>query len=100
LIRFASPDGYGYLSPALGRPTGYISLITIARKGYRELFEAIENALYPLGGRPHWGKVHFLTREKAAALYGENYHLFCKAKRKLDPDHLFTNEYIDVLFHS
>lgn len=98
LLRFASPDSFGYLSPAFGRSTAFISLIAIARKGYKELFRAFEQSMKAFDGRPHWGKVHFLTRGALIKTYGENYHLFEQARNTLDPERIFTNPYIDQLF--
>jgi len=98
LLRFADADPYGYLSPAKGRQTGYISLITIAKKGYKELFQEFENSMYKFQGKPHWGKEHSLTKEKASQLYGEDYIKFVEAKKELDPAGIFSNAYIDTLF--
>ncbi len=98
LVRFAEADAYGYLSPTLNRKTAYISLITIAKPGYQELFEAVEQALYAYEGRPHWGKVHFLNRDRVAKLYPETYPSFIAARRELDPEGVFANDYIERLF--
>lgn len=98
LIRFAKKDPCGYLSPAFGRDTAYISHISIAKEGYMELFKEVEMALYAFEGRPHWGKVHFLTKERAMQLYGNNYTLFREARQQLDPGGRFSNAHIDRLF--
>lgn len=98
LIRFAGPDEYGYLSPAFKRQTVYISHITVAKEGYMEIFRDVEKALYPFEGRPHWGKVHFLTKERIMQLYGHNYTLFREARQQLDPEGLFSNDYTNSLF--
>lgn len=97
LIRFAEPDPYGYLSPAHNRKTAYISHITINKKGYLEIFQEVEKALYQFGGRPHWGKVNFLTQERALDLYGNNLTLFQQVRRQLDPEGIFSNAYCDKL---
>lgn len=98
LVRFANPDEFGYLSPALRRDTAYISLIAISKSGYRELFKEFEISLYQFEGRPHWGKAHSLTKERIESLYGDNYARFKEARRELDPEGLFANEYIETLF--
>lgn len=98
LIRFADADQYGYLSPALGRQIAYISLISVAKEGYKELFQDFETTLYQYSGRPHWGKVNFLTKEAIIRLYGSNYSRFQEARLELDPDGLFSSEYLDRLF--
>lgn len=99
LIRFAQPDLYGYLSPALKRQTAYISLITIAKNGYQELFKEVETSLYCYQGRPHWGKVNCLTKETITELYGTNYINFLQARKELDPEGLFSNGIIDKHFN-
>ena len=98
LIRFCDPDPYGYLSPAYGRKTAFISLITIAKKGYLDLFKEVEMALYKYQGRPHWGKVNFLTREIVVQLYGSNVDKFLEARQELDPEGIFSNTYIHDRF--
>lgn len=97
LIRYADADSIGYLSPALGRQTVYISLITIAKDGYQDIFREIETALYKYEGRPHWGKVHFLTKDRIQQLYGSNLTHFIEARRELDPEGLFFNDYLEKL---
>ena len=51
-----------YLSMMHGRDTMMIELIQATRtEGGYELLGAYEDALYALGGRPHWGQVNTLT---------------------------------------
>ncbi len=64
------------LSPALlsmmhGRETAMmIELILVdGTYGGAELLAAYEDALRPLGGRPHWGQVNHLTRAEIERLY-------------------------------
>jgi L-gulono-1,4-lactone dehydrogenase len=60
-LRFvqASP---AYMSMMHGRDTMMIELIQLTRtEGGYELLAAYEEALYELGGRPHWGQVNTLT---------------------------------------
>jgi L-gulono-1,4-lactone dehydrogenase len=55
----ASP---AYMSMMNGTDTMMIELIELSRAdGGYELLAAYEEALYPLGGRPHWGQVNTLT---------------------------------------
>jgi len=55
----ASP---AYMSMMNGRDTMMIELIQLTRtEGGYELLAAYEEALYELGGRPHWGQVNTLT---------------------------------------
>lgn len=99
VIRFGEKEPYGYLSPAQGQRTAYITLITVAADGYSKLFNEWEDAMMPLQGRPHWGKLHHLTREKVVSLYGDNFVKFLAAKKTFDPRGVFSNAYIDNLFY-
>jgi len=55
----ASP---AHMSMMNGRNTMMIELIQLTRtEGGYELLAAYEEALYELGGRPHWGQVNTLT---------------------------------------
>ncbi len=70
-LRFvrASP---AYMSMMNGRDTMMIELIQLTRtEGGYELLAAYEEALYELGGRPHWGQVNTLTGSHGfvAAMY-------------------------------
>jgi L-gulono-1,4-lactone dehydrogenase len=70
-LRFvaASP---AYLSMMHGRDTMMIELIqATATEGGYELLGAYEDALYALGGRPHWGQVNTLTGSALRSLYPE-----------------------------
>jgi FAD/FMN-containing dehydrogenase len=58
----------------------------------------METALYSFNCRPHWGKIHFLTKDKIKKLYGTNYDRFAAVRAKLDPDRMFSNPFIDDLF--
>lgn len=98
MLRFADPCQFGYLSPAIGRKTAYISLISFDREGYKELFQEVETSLYLFQGRPHWGKVHFLKSPRIAQLYGSNYDRFLEARKELDPEGMFLNQYLHDLF--
>jgi xylitol oxidase len=55
----ASP---AYMSMMYGRDTMMMELIQLSRTdGGFELLAAYEEALYALGGRPHWGQYNTLT---------------------------------------
>jgi hypothetical protein len=61
-----------YMSMMQGRDTMMIELIMASRTvGGMELLGAHEDALYGLGGRPHWGQVNSLTGSNGlvAAMY-------------------------------
>lgn len=97
-LRFVGRDPYGYLSPNLNQASFWMTFISVVRNGYKEIFQEYENAMLKYNGRPHWGKVHTLDKEKVQKLYPHTYSKFMEAKKTLDPEGLFTNDYIHRLF--
>jgi L-gulono-1,4-lactone dehydrogenase len=57
-------------------------------------FRAVEAIMDDYEGRPHWGKRHFQSAATLAPRYPE-WERFQSVRSRLDPDGLFTNEYID-----
>ena len=54
----------------------------------------VEAIMAEYGGRPHWGKRHFLT----AATFAERYPAWAEfqaARDELDPNRVFTTEYAE-----
>jgi len=93
-LRFvkASP---AYLSMMHGRDTMMIELIGLnGNDGGIELLKAYEEALYALGGRPHWGHINTLSGsgEFVAAMYprlGD----WLDVRARLDPDGVFDSPF-------
>jgi L-gulonolactone oxidase len=44
------------------------------------------------GGRPHWGKRHYLTADQLNERYPE-WETFAGIRDRLDPDGVFQNDY-------
>lgn len=73
-------------------------------------YEDVEAKWLSMGGRPHWGKLSswgagfpqptwkddIATKIKAA--YGARWGQFTSIRDSLDPNHVFTNPYLDALF--
>ncbi|MGH2897369.1 MAG: D-arabinono-1,4-lactone oxidase, partial [Solirubrobacteraceae bacterium] len=93
-LRFvrASP---AYLSMMQGRDTMMIELIQLnGNDGGMELVKAYEEALYALGGRPHWGHVNTLSGSHGfvASMYprlGD----WLDVRARLDPDGVFDGPF-------
>lgn len=88
----ASP---AHMSMMQGRDTMMIELIQLTRSdGGYELLAAYEEALYELGGRPHWGQVNTLTGSHGllAAMYPRLAD-WLEVRRALDPDGLFASPF-------
>jgi L-gulonolactone oxidase len=64
------------------------------RTDYSGYFRAVERIASEVGGRPHWGKLHFLD---AAALRDRypRFDEFVALRDKLDPTGVFRNAYLD-----
>ncbi|HXS48141.1 MAG TPA: D-arabinono-1,4-lactone oxidase [Solirubrobacterales bacterium] len=59
-----------FMSMMQGRTTMMIELIMQTHtQGGTELMAAYEDRLYALEGRPHWGQINTLTRDRVAELY-------------------------------
>ena len=92
-MRVAAGDD-ALLSPSHERDTAYIAVHQYRGMEWRPYFEAVEAIMAEYGGRPHWGKRHFLT----AATFAERYPAWAEfqaARDELDPNRVFTNEYAE-----
>lgn len=92
-IRVAAPDDL-WLSTAHGRETGYIAIHRYYKEDYHEYFRGVEEIFRSYQGRPHWGKIHYQDAESLSRLY-PRFDDFRAIRKKLDPDGLFRNDYLD-----
>ncbi|MEO3869010.1 D-arabinono-1,4-lactone oxidase [Nonomuraea sp. B12E4] len=94
-VRVAPPSD-AWLSAAYARRTAYIACHIYRPTPNPAYFEAVEDIMIRLAGRPHWGKLH--TRD--AAYLGRVYPRFADftaLRDRLDPRRLFTNDYLDAV---
>ncbi|WP_315096395.1 D-arabinono-1,4-lactone oxidase [uncultured Cellulomonas sp.] len=94
-VRFAAADDL-WLSTAYRRETAYVAVHQYLRLPYARYFQAVERIAAQVGGRPHWGKMHWLEAERLEALYPR----FADAQRvraDADPAGVFSNPYLDRL---
>ena len=92
-VRFAAADDL-WLSTAHGRPTAYVAVHQNAHLPYTRYFTAVERIAAQVGGRPHWGKLHWLDSDALARVYPR----LCDAQRvraEADPGGTFSNAYLD-----
>lgn len=82
------------LSPSHERDTVYIAVHQYRGMEWRPYFEAVEAIMDSYGGRPHWGKRHFLTAGTLSQRY-PRWAEFQAARDELDPGRTFTNEYAE-----
>jgi FAD-linked oxidoreductase len=91
------PAEDAWLSMAYGRQTAFIAIHVFHSAPHEEYFRGVEEVLTPLGGRPHWGKLH--TRD-AAYLEGvyPRFGDFLALRDRIDPDRRFANAYTTRIF--
>jgi len=82
------------LSTASGRPTAYIAVHVYRGVVYEQYFRAVEAIMTGLGGRPHWGKLHFRDAASLAPAY-PRWQAWHAARRRLDPGGVMANAYTD-----
>jgi FAD-linked oxidoreductase len=93
LVRVGAADD-APLSPAYGRPTGYVNLTVPRTAGYIEILRVVEHVLREANGRPHWGKAHTATAPVLAPRYPE-WDEFQRVRTAVDPAGMFSNDYLD-----
>ncbi|MBQ1049606.1 FAD-binding protein [Micromonospora sp. C51] len=94
-VRFSAGDGI-WLSPAYGRDSVYLALHQYVGMPYEPYFRAFEEVATGLGGRPHWGKLHWRTAASLAAAY-PRWPDFQRIRAHLDPHRTFTTPYLASL---
>ena len=92
-VRFTGPDDV-WLSHSYGRESAYIAVHQYAGSPYEPYFRAVEAVCVPLGGRPHWGKMHYRDADSLRTVY-PRFDDFLAVREKLDPARVFTNGYLD-----
>jgi FAD-linked oxidoreductase len=97
-VRTAQGDDV-WLSTASGRDSAYIAVHQFIGMPYREYFDVFERIAGSVGGRPHWGKMHSLGAETLRERY-PHFDDFRRVRDEVDPEHTFTNPYLDRVLGS
>ncbi|MBO4210438.1 D-arabinono-1,4-lactone oxidase [Micromonospora echinofusca] len=92
-VRFTAADDI-WLSHSHGRESAYIAIHQFAGAPYQAYFTAFEQVTRELGGRPHWGKLHWRDAASLAPVY-PRFADFLAVRDRLDPHRVFANEYLD-----
>ncbi len=95
-FRYVAADSV-WMSPFYQRPSVAISVHQYYRQDYHPVFQALEPVFRHYQGRPHWGKLHTLTRQDIAALY-PRYADFMGVRHRIDPQGRLLNPYLRALF--
>ena len=94
-IRFLGGDDV-WLSTDYQRDSAYIAVHQYHRMDDGGLFAAFEAIVAEHQGRPHWGKLHTLGRERLGELY-PRFPDFLSVRDRLDPQRLFGNDHLTRL---
>ncbi|BBZ27495.1 FAD-dependent oxidoreductase [Mycolicibacterium madagascariense] len=86
-----------YLSAQYQRDTMSLSVSGQVGTVYEPFLRELDRVLQPFDARPHWGKVHFLTRDRVEALY-PRYDDFQRLRKQFDPSGIFLNPHLRALF--
>jgi L-gulonolactone oxidase len=95
-VRFTAKDNIA-LSTASGRDSAYIAVHMYKGMAYEPYFRDVANIMSDYEGRPHWGKMHFLTDVELSRLY-PRWTDFLSARDLIDPNRVFANSYTNQVF--
>lgn len=86
-----------YLSPFYKDDKVSLSVSGAPGTNHWPYLRAVDELLQEYDATCHWGKIHFLTRERLETLYPE-LDEFLAVRRELDPKGLFLNDHTRALF--
>jgi L-gulono-1,4-lactone dehydrogenase len=95
-VRFTAADDI-WLSHGHGRDNVYIAIHQFVGMPYEAYFRAFEAACAPLGGRPHWGKMHWRTAADLRPAY-PRFDAFLAVRDRVDPDRVLASDYTRQVF--
>lgn len=96
-VRTVRGDGL-WLSPAYGRDSVTFHFTWVKDPvAVEPVIAAVEEALMPLGARPHWGKLTTASAAEIVSRY-ERASEFGQLLQKFDPAGKFRNAFVDGLF--
>ena len=90
-VRFGRAED-AWLAMAHGRDTGYVAVHVYRGTQFESYFRGVEAIMDRFGGRPHWGKRHYLKAAQLRERY-PRFDDFLAVRERLDPERLFENEY-------
>jgi FAD/FMN-containing dehydrogenase len=85
-----------WLSPAYGRQSVTLSVHQTIDENDKPLFSACEKIFLAFGGRPHWGKVHYLEAADFKAAYPK-WGEWWDVRNAHDPTGVFLNDHLASL---
>jgi hypothetical protein len=95
-VRFVRSED-AWMSPNYKRDNMVISVSGKPGTDYWNYLAACDDHLYSRNGRPHWGKLHFMTAERLLERFPK-YENFKALRRSMDPGGVFLNAHLRELF--
>ncbi len=86
-----------WMSPNYQRENLVVSISGEPGAEYWPYLRACDSLFAEFSGRPHWGKLHFMTADRLARLF-PRYEDFVEVRRRFDPNGLFLNDHLRPLF--
>ena len=86
-----------WMSPNYRRENLVVSISGQPGAPYWPYLRACDSLFAEFGGRPHWGKLHFMTADRLARLF-PRYENFLDVRRRFDPNGVFLNDHLHPLF--
>ena len=85
-----------WLSPARERSTVTISIHEAVENDETSYYQDAEKIFRSYGGRPHWGKVHYLTGDQLEADY-DRWTQWWRVREDVDPTGVLLNDRLSQL---
>ncbi|MEO1190637.1 MAG: D-arabinono-1,4-lactone oxidase [Pseudomonadota bacterium] len=95
-VRFVAADE-AWMSPNYQRDSLVLSVSGKPGTDYWPYLKACDERMAAAGGRPHWGKLHFMTAERLAERF-PRYGDFSAVRQDLDPKGAFLNPHLAAMF--
>lgn len=86
-----------YISPFYREDKVSLSVSGAPGTDYEPYLRAVDELLAGYGATVHWGKLHYMTRERLETTFPE-LETFLQVRRELDPDGIFLNDHTRALF--
>ncbi|WP_161594682.1 D-arabinono-1,4-lactone oxidase [Marimonas lutisalis] len=95
-VRKTAQDS-AWLSPFHAGPSVSVAVHVQATRPYEAAFRDCEAVFRAAGGRPHWGKLHTMTRDEVDSLY-PNADAFRRLRARFDPEDRFLSPVLQPYF--
>jgi len=86
-----------WISPNYHRDNLVVSISGQPGADYWPYLRACDSLFAEFSGRPHWGKLHFMTADRLARLF-PRYEDFLEMRHRFDPSGVFLNDHLRPLF--